>query len=193
MIIAGWGKNAKKIAFSGINRCPNCKNWAPTNVYELATKASLYFIPVAKFNRKYYLVCSLCQAGWELDEKAKETLLRESVTLPDEKTAVGAWNTLSTDYATLLRAAERISPGSFEGFLKAEWLKVGGEPPSDVKADAQNTMDNLKEEPGKDRRGTLMMKLLDTAAQRTRERYGQLAGDYVTLRYTMSLGDDGPQ
>lgn len=92
MIIAGWGKKAKKMAFVGINKCPRCKNYVAMELYELANRVSLYFIPVAKFNKKYYVVCSLCENGFEVDEKAKQDFLQASAALPNESQVVDVWN-----------------------------------------------------------------------------------------------------
>lgn len=94
MIIAGWGKKAKELAFVGIHKCPKCKNHVPMYLYELANRISLYFIPVAKFNKKNYLVCSLCENGFEIDEERKNIFLQASTELPDSTQVLLVWKEL---------------------------------------------------------------------------------------------------
>ena len=95
MIIAGWGEKAKELAFVGINKCPKCKNHVPMDLYELANKVSLYFIPIAKFNKKYFVVCSLCENGFEIDEEGKLKFLRISTELPNKTQTMLVWNEMA--------------------------------------------------------------------------------------------------
>ncbi len=96
MIIGGWGKKSKKIADAGFFKCENCNNIATFEVHELANSISLYFIPVAKWSKKVYLVCSICQAGYELSESDTKKLLQETATLPDNITVAKIWNKMDS-------------------------------------------------------------------------------------------------
>ena len=51
MIIYGWGKDIKKIAYAGISRCLNCGNFSHFWVCEQASYASLYFVKLVKWNK----------------------------------------------------------------------------------------------------------------------------------------------
>ena len=61
-------------------------------LYEYANVFRLYFIPILKWNKKLYLVCSKCDAAWELNGEIKDELIEESLTsLPMETTTL-LWN-----------------------------------------------------------------------------------------------------
>ncbi|MFW0862649.1 MAG: zinc-ribbon domain-containing protein [Candidatus Komeilibacteria bacterium] len=92
MLIFGWGKKSKKIADVGLMTCRNCMNVAGAEVRELSNKASLYFVPVAKWNKKYYLVCPVCDAGFELDEKSMNELLASVANLPSNEVSIKIYN-----------------------------------------------------------------------------------------------------
>ena len=91
-VLFGWGKKGKQVGYIGIDKCPNCKNYAHLYLYEYASVFRLYFIPVLKWNKKLYLVCSKCDAAWELNGEIKDELIEESLTsLPMETTTL-LWN-----------------------------------------------------------------------------------------------------
>lgn len=102
MIIAGWGKDAKDLAFAGIQKCGKCRNYAPIRLYEVSSRVTLYFIPVAKFNKKYYLVCPVCQAGAEVDQNEKDEILRNSNLGPTQDEALAIWNMLDAECAQFI-------------------------------------------------------------------------------------------
>ena len=93
-MLAGWGGSAKAIAYAGIAKCENCKNYGHYYLVEAAKKASVFFIPVAKWSKKYYLVCGICEVGFEVTESEKDDILNDSVSLPDADTAQAIWDAL---------------------------------------------------------------------------------------------------
>ena len=92
MLLVGWGKGAKQIAYLGVYKCSNCKNYSHFHLYELANKIKLYFIQVAKFNKKYIIACETCEAGHEIDEETKNNLLQISVEIPNRDGFIEIWN-----------------------------------------------------------------------------------------------------
>jgi len=78
MLIFGWGGNCKIMGEVGLVDCPNCNNTASWQVVETSKRASLYFIPVAKWQRQYFCVCPVCSCGTELGnrEQAQDLLLK---------------------------------------------------------------------------------------------------------------------
>lgn len=82
IVFFGWGKKAKRLANAGIDKCVNCRNWSPMGVYARSSAVSLYFVSVAKWGTKFYLVCDTCDAGIEVDADTKTKLLRASADLP---------------------------------------------------------------------------------------------------------------
>jgi len=91
-IIFGWGKKGKQVGYIGIDKCPNCRNYTHLFLYEYANNINIYFVPVAKFNKKLYLVCSTCDAAWELTEELKKEMLEVSITTLDVATTTYIWN-----------------------------------------------------------------------------------------------------
>ncbi|OGK35380.1 hypothetical protein A3F58_00040 [Candidatus Roizmanbacteria bacterium RIFCSPHIGHO2_12_FULL_37_9b] len=95
MIIAGWGKKSKKIADAGLHKCSNCKNIATFEIREMANYASAYFIKIAKWNKQTYLVCTICNAGFELTDEGKNELLKATIELPSNSDIVDIWNNIN--------------------------------------------------------------------------------------------------
>jgi len=77
MFIFGWGGNCRIMGEVGFVDCPNCNNTASWQVVETSKRASLYFVPVAKWQRQYYCICPVCSCGAELAgrEQAQDVLL----------------------------------------------------------------------------------------------------------------------
>lgn len=109
MVIFGWGKRGKEIAYLGVNKCPNCKNYGHFALHELANQVRLYFVPVANFNKKYYMVCGVCDAAWEVDSDQKSRILRESVDLPSQSTVGSIWNELDGIFSDLSQTEQDTS------------------------------------------------------------------------------------
>jgi hypothetical protein len=93
-LLAGWGEGIKPIAYEGIMKCPNCKNYNHYFLVEVAKQASVFLVPVAKWSKKYYLMCSVCKFGSEVTESDKDEILIESVSLPDADVAGAIWDAL---------------------------------------------------------------------------------------------------
>ena len=105
-LIAGWGKDAKEIAYLGINKCPNCRNYDHFHLFEVSKKVSAFFVPVAKWGRQYYAVCNVCEAAQEISEDDKRRLLQESALLPSAEVAAEIWAALA---ATIQQSVEDAS------------------------------------------------------------------------------------
>lgn len=77
MIIFGWGGNCKVLGEVGLVECPNCHNTSPWKIVETSKRVTLYFVPVAKWQRRYFCICPVCDCGTELAnrEQAQDILL----------------------------------------------------------------------------------------------------------------------
>lgn len=73
-IIAGYGSNNKCIE-TFVDTCPFCGRRTTLKVYETSNNVNVYFVPVAKFNKHYYLACHLCDKALELTKEQKKELL----------------------------------------------------------------------------------------------------------------------
>jgi hypothetical protein len=86
MIVFGWGKNCKEIGKGLIQECPNCKNIKQWVIVQTSKKASLYFVPVAKWNKQYFCACPVCNNGVKLESledahKIMEAAIRQEAEL----------------------------------------------------------------------------------------------------------------
>lgn len=104
MLFVGWGKKAREIGYAGIEKCPNCRNWTHFALFETKRKVTLYFVPVASWDAKTYLVCGVCEAAWELDSGARSETLAKSATLPPRDQAEVIWNATEAALVTALKA-----------------------------------------------------------------------------------------
>jgi len=94
VLIWGWGNQYRKVADAGIMRCRNCRNYSTFEIRELAKNFKLYFIPVAKWGRRYYLVCNTCEAVYELENERLDQILSEISGIPDNETSLDIWNNI---------------------------------------------------------------------------------------------------
>jgi len=78
MIIFGWGQDFRVMGEVGLIECNNCHNTASWLVVETKKKATLYFVPVAKWQHRYFCICPVCKSGVELigKEQAQDLLLK---------------------------------------------------------------------------------------------------------------------
>lgn len=91
MIVFGWGKDAKKIAYLGIVKCSRCRNYSHHFIYEVAKKINVYFIPVAKYDKKYFVACNVCNGGLEIEEAQKQEFLQKSLKIPEPNKVNAIW------------------------------------------------------------------------------------------------------
>jgi hypothetical protein len=91
MIIYGWGKNFKPLAYMGVEKCPNCKTWAEVWLCEHASYASVYFVKLARWNKKTCLMCNHCKQGFEVPESERDELLRRSINMPTSNDCWAMW------------------------------------------------------------------------------------------------------
>jgi hypothetical protein len=70
MIVFGWGQGAKVLGEGFLHTCANCGNTGRFHVVEQAAHVSLYFVPVAKFARKYFYICPICSCGATVPDRA---------------------------------------------------------------------------------------------------------------------------
>lgn len=99
MIFVGWGKNIKKIGYYGVLKCSHCKNYADFDVCELSNNIKLYFVTVAKYNKKRYLRCAACSCGYELDEGQYNEILALLPKRFDKATTDEIWDLIDAKIA----------------------------------------------------------------------------------------------
>ena len=125
MLIGGWGQKSKKIADAGLLTCKHCHNTSLFELRELSKALSLYFVPIAKWNKKTYLVCSICDMGYELSENDTRKLLQEVVTLPDNNTLSEIWNKMDLLFTKFMNENKNLEGWSdFVKGVLSKWHKA---------------------------------------------------------------------
>lgn len=127
MIIGGWGEKSKKIADAGIIKCRNCKNNATFEVRDLVKSASLFFVPVAKWDKKTYLVCTICTAGYEISEEDKNKLLQDIASLPSNEISTQLWNKIDHVFIEFVKNAQTKGRSLSEPSFFEDWINLGKE------------------------------------------------------------------
>ena len=90
-VFIGWGKKGKQVGYAGVEKCPHCRNWSHFTIREVSNRVRLYFVPVAKFNTKRYLVCGTCDTAWEIEPTKAKATLAASAALPAPQTVLAAF------------------------------------------------------------------------------------------------------
>lgn len=73
-IIAGYGKRGEVLE-SFVAVCPFCGRKTTLKIYQTSNNIRLYFVPMGRFNKHYYLVCHLCDKAYELSQWERDELL----------------------------------------------------------------------------------------------------------------------
>lgn len=60
MGIFGGGEKAEELGRTSPHTCPRCHNTEPWTVFEVHKYFSAFFIPVARWSRRYLASCSIC-------------------------------------------------------------------------------------------------------------------------------------
>ena len=71
VLIAGWGDKGRIIGKSVQVVCDNCGNVNPFNVVEQSRRVTAFFVPLIKWDYRYYLLCPICSQGVQLINKEK--------------------------------------------------------------------------------------------------------------------------
>jgi len=124
MIIFGWGKGAKKLADLGFMKCGNCKNYSWFSLFEVSSKVKLYFVPVAKYGKRYVMACPICQGGIEVTKEEKDEILRGSVGVPTQELSIEIWNKLDAVFTDLAKSVEDDESFDGEQYIEKELLKL---------------------------------------------------------------------
>ncbi|MBP3581946.1 MAG: zinc-ribbon domain-containing protein, partial [Clostridia bacterium] len=67
--IWGFGKRSNYTGELVKDTCGNCGTEQNMNILTEYNYGSLFFIPILKMNRKYYIVCQHCGAGKQIGKK----------------------------------------------------------------------------------------------------------------------------
>ena len=125
LVLFGWGKKSKKLADAGIMRCKNCNNYSTFEIRELTKNINLYFIPIAKWNKRTFLVCTTCEAGYELTKEGQEEILQEVMKIPDNKTSIEIFNKADSLFVDYVENKKKKDFKGWDKHIKKELMKEG--------------------------------------------------------------------
>ena len=77
VLIGGWGTKATPLGITDIRTCERCNSRGPWLVYKSKKQIKLYWIPVAQWNKKYVIECSVCPNAFEVTEQEANRLIAE--------------------------------------------------------------------------------------------------------------------
>ena len=82
--IMGVSQGQKKLKFDQLIVCGRCGRYGHLEVYMVYSYLSLFFIPVLKWGRRYYVRTTCCNASVELDAELGRKIQRGEITsLPE--------------------------------------------------------------------------------------------------------------
>jgi hypothetical protein len=89
MIVFGWGSGVKQLGTGFVTTCQNCNNTSRFIVVESSKKITVYWMPVAKWSKQYYYICTICSYGFivptrELAQRIVASAFRNPIA-PDPK------------------------------------------------------------------------------------------------------------
>lgn len=67
--IFGGGVKQKAMGSTSQRNCPRCHNTTPWIVYDTTKYFSLFFIPVARWGKRYFISCPICGETIALDSR----------------------------------------------------------------------------------------------------------------------------
>ena len=111
VLIGGWGTKATPLGITDIRTCERCNSRGPWLVYKSKKQIKLYWIPVAQWNKKYVIECSVCPNAFEVSEQEANRLIAEG-----EK---GGEDRLLKALAAILKSTAKVG-----GMQSKEWARA---------------------------------------------------------------------
>jgi len=75
----GWGTKSKEYDYFVNTPCDNCKGFQPKQVVGTYSYISLFFIPIIRWNKQYYLACNECGSIKEISKEEFQQIKQISV------------------------------------------------------------------------------------------------------------------
>ncbi len=108
VLIYGWGTKATPLGLTDIRHCDRCNTDSPWLVYQAKKQFKLYWIPVAQWNKRYVVECSICPNAIHVSQQEAQRLVAEG-----EKTGE---DRLIKALAAVLKSTAKIG-----GLRSKEW------------------------------------------------------------------------
>lgn len=76
-IIANSGTKSEDLTFQQTVICPFCGRYSSMHAYKTYRYISLYFIPLARWNKKYYLETKCCNSVYEIPKEIGKAIEKD--------------------------------------------------------------------------------------------------------------------
>lgn len=78
--LMGINRQQKKLEFSQMMICGLCGQYGRYEVYRVCTVLSLFFIPVLKWGKQYYVKTTCCNGMYTIDREVGRQIERKEIT-----------------------------------------------------------------------------------------------------------------
>ncbi len=92
-----------------IRKCPACKTTGVFSVDQVRTKFTLFFIPTFSFSQQQFLVCTTCQATFEVTKELQPDIAKNLMSQEELSALIGQINKEAAEEKKGVLAAERLS------------------------------------------------------------------------------------
>ncbi len=82
--IFGISSKQKDIDFAQMLVCPRCESYGRLEMFMTYSYASVFFIPLIKWNKKYFIITSCCGSVYSIDQDLAKDIERGQVRNIDE-------------------------------------------------------------------------------------------------------------
>jgi len=77
MLVFGWGDKNNVVGVTSFRKCSRCGNEGPWVVYETKKQFKLYWVPVARWSKRFIVQCMVCPNSSEVAETEARRLVAE--------------------------------------------------------------------------------------------------------------------
>lgn len=77
MLIFGWGDKNNVVGITSVRKCSRCGNESPWVVYETKKQFKLYWVPIARWSKRFIVQCMVCPNSSEVAETEARRLVAE--------------------------------------------------------------------------------------------------------------------
>lgn len=131
MLLFNWGSKGKKVCDGGIHFCTNCNHVNTMEIQVIEKNIGLFFVPVAKWDKKFYLMCNRCTARFPLLDNKVSEFIRLATDGPSNELAIKIYNEIDKVF---IEGKFLSSTGKLDSFPEqvVDILKVKGYEVSDI-------------------------------------------------------------
>lgn len=96
IMIYGFGTKSKKTTYLGRRYCHNCDGFTNYYLYRQYSYYSVFFIPIIKITKAYFIGCDVCRLGTEINKEDAQALKEEYANFPMEPLLVKVINDIKS-------------------------------------------------------------------------------------------------